>query len=397
MFCIFCYGCDKEEQVIFDQPDVNSMGQGMPDFTYELQKPHLILDINGYCNGDSKIIYIEGDVSGQKYYILDSESEEIKYEGVFYILDGTDNQVCYGDFSSLDESGTYIAYNPKYGYSYEFVIADQAYTDLYKSVYEQLKNKKSDSILDKSYRLAMLMLSGEIYSDSFTDWAYINIEQNKLLEDANKILLSSANISNYSEVLGLAGMLAQYGKLYYDFDEEEADISTETAKLLYDRVMSEEADVSDDTHYYALTQLYRATGNTSYRDAIGDPNNWTSGDFTFLADMSYIMSEHPNDYDKCYEVLTNILDEASKTAEDVSADNFINEFDDDKVYAQLDSLLTLGVADYAFSRNGYSAIRRKYVHYICGCNRQMRDILSDADENIKDLRTLSKIVFVMGI
>jgi len=400
-FSVALMACGKEEPVAeaFPTPEISNMGYEDHEFEYQEQKPLLVLDSMGYGIGESKILYVPGNVENRLFNIVNTDTKETVFQGRLYRLSNCDETVCYGDFSQYDISGRYVAYLEGLGYSYEFRIGDDIYSSLYDTLYDMLKEKaqgEKPDIADECYMLSVLMLSSEIYGNNQTDWVFIDKEIEKLSQEVAKQIVDEAiGYSDY-ELCCLTGALAQYGDLYFDLNEEKALSITEVARQLY-----ESRDLSNnqqDINYYALTHLYSATGDEQYLLRV-DEGQWQYGDFTFLADMAYIMTERKIDFDRCDNLLKQYLDRDAEIFDrnDTIGESFSKEINGEELEHAIDELMVLGIEDYAYSGNENEIIRRNLLHYICGCNKDAENLLKSEEYGMNDLRLLSKLIFIMGI
>ena len=391
-------GCGNEEIVeeATPTPQISSMGVEETSFEYQEQKPYLVIDAMGYGNDESKILYVDGDVAGETFSIINTENGSTEFEGIMYNMKVGEKMICYGDFSAFDKSGQYVAYMNKYGYSYEFSIGSDTYTNLYNAIYEKMKNHESNSIEDRCYMLTVLMLSSELYGENYTDWVYIVKEVDEIGNMIAKELENDSLAYSDDEICCLAGMLAKYGAVYYDINEQKAMEKTEIAKQLY--ATRELSQKLSDINYYALIHLYSATGDGKYLSRVNE-KQWESGDFTFFADMEYIMTDQRTDYSKCEQILDNYLDRDAEIfgRNDTIGESFVKDISDEELLSAIDELMVLGVEDYVYSRNENEIIRRNFIHYLCGCNIQAQNLLDQKGSGLDNERVLAKLIFIMGI
>lgn len=390
-------GCGKETVVeeAIPTPQISSMGIEETSFDYQEQKPFLVIDANGYAGDESKILYVDREVAGDTFSIINTEDGNAVFEGTMYNMKVGDEQICYGDFSQFKTAGRYVAYLEKYGYSYEFCIGSDTFTNLYNEIYEKLKSSENTCIEDKCYMLTVLMLSSELYGENFTDWVYIVKSVDEISREVNDKLENENIAYSNREICCLTGMLAKFGAVYYDINETKALEKTDIARRLYETV-DNSSNLSDVNHY-ALIHLYAATGEEAYLTQVNEMQ-WKSGDFTFFADLQYIMTDFATNYSKCEQILNNYLDRDAEMfgRNDTISESFVKEIEETELLSAIDELMVLGLEDYAYSRNENEIIRRNFIHYICGCNKKAENLLETKDSCLNDVKVLSKLIFIMG-
>lgn len=399
--CMLLCACDSGDKTsaVMEETPIFSMGVEMAEFEYAEQKPHLIVS-REFSSTEQKVVYADCSMSGQQFSVIDGSTSQEVYTGVFYSLSDSTDTACVGDFSEVDASGDYRIWNENCGYSYEFTISDNAYRELYENAYTRLEDMECENIEDCCYRISYMMLSSEIYKDSYIDWVYINKQRDELEKYVKSNYFDSEgdiiedDIKDDSEKLVIAGTLAQFSSLYMDLDEEKALETANLAVSLYESCNDKEN--TEDRRYFALSYLYRATGNNEYRRIL-ESTTWTEGELIFLADMGYIMSVNPNDYKKCTDMLNSYIEKAKEIAiKHNSRVYFTEDTDNGRIKEELNELSLLGIADYALAGTEYKGIRRDFVRYIGGCNKEALDMITTSEDYRDDIKTMAKIIFVMG-
>lgn len=387
-------GANEEETPIF------GLGVEETSFEYEEQKPHLIVS-SGYDTYEQKIVYADSSMSGQQFSVVADETGEVVYTGEFYSLSDAGDTACVGDFSEVVRSGSYLIWNKNCGYSYSFDISPNAYELFYEQAYTRLEEMECNNIEERCSRISYAMLSSEIYEDSYIDWVFINQERNELEKYIKRTYLDTdgniiePNVADDYEKWIVAGTLAQYGSLYMDLDEEKAVWSIQLAENLYDSCI--DVNSYNDGRYFALAYLYRATGDSKYRNILEKTKDWEDGKHSFLADMGYIMSVYPNDYTRCEKILNGYLERAKNISiEHNSRVYFEEKTDSEKINDELDDLMVLCIADYALAGSEYKGIRRDYVRFVGGCNNASLDMITSPNQHINSIETMAKLIFVMG-
>ena len=135
-------GCGSVSELSFDTLQVGSEGEEIttlglsPEFDYEVPEslPSILVNQVGYACQSDKTALFQGDRIPDTFSVVDAESRQVVYSGQIEQrenAEGTDEQICYGDFTELETAGTYYIQAAKIGQSYTFVIGDNPYGELY--------------------------------------------------------------------------------------------------------------------------------------------------------------------------------------------------------------------------------------------------------------------------
>ena len=93
------------------------------------------LNQTGYQPKDPKVFFIDGTMS-TTFKIYNAKTYDVVYEGEVQgpiKSVGTGSEITYGDFTALEEPGTYFVHTSSSGKSYNFTIADDVYNDALKA------------------------------------------------------------------------------------------------------------------------------------------------------------------------------------------------------------------------------------------------------------------------
>ena len=156
--------------------DIATLGY-VPQFDYESSR--VTIDKVGYLPSGKKVIYIEGTDLDRGFSLIDTDTDEAVYTGRLRkvsdsVSAGSDLKELYiGDFTEFNMAGSYRIYQADVGYSYEFDIDRNCHSELYDDIYKTIANAKYMQTGALVYTLANLMLTHEIYEESYTNDAFI--------------------------------------------------------------------------------------------------------------------------------------------------------------------------------------------------------------------------------
>lgn len=113
--------------------------------------PSININQLGYRTDDSKLAIFRDSSLDEKFDVVNVETGETIYTGD--VIDSVETEsagevVAYGDFSSIKEPGTYKLVAANSGESYEFIISDEVYDDIFEDVVKMLFLQRCGSELE---------------------------------------------------------------------------------------------------------------------------------------------------------------------------------------------------------------------------------------------------------
>lgn len=350
--------------------------EGTPIVEYSVPHmlPNVLVDTRGYTAECEKRAAVKGRELPQTFRLLDAETGEEVYSGrlekVVYNeeLGLYTGQACFDEY---DTEGTYYLECDMVGQSYRFGIEDAMYTELFRETYDLMVEACKDHSLEVSDAMALLV-AYEWYGRVFPD------EDGDQIPDVLKTLQSWIS---YMEESGseetdnalYAAFLAKFSYNFQKFDQAYATDCLRRASTVFGQVqttLSRDADA-----FFALTELYRATGLDTYRNQISDYKSFFENNGSYMEEfsylcgtMTYMSTRQKVDMELCalfMTSLTNRGEEISKRYEDmihpVLARN--NGADD-----LLKSAMELSCANYVLNTYQYTQITEEFLHYLMGQN-----------------------------
>ena len=418
------------------------------EYDYTEQRPLITTDRVGYIPTGKKVIYIEGTDPVKEFCIVNADNDNVVYEGHLHriseekTLDGkigenASTAIYIGDFSEFTSEGSYRAFQPDVGYSYEFEISPGNYHAMYMEAYKTVTDAEYIQTSALIYTLGNLMLTKEIYGNAYSNDAFIKggievlmaqqhprtgavyqdlqtadtlaLIEEELKSPATATIQTDSMIS-LSATAELAGVLAQYYFNYIDVDQVSAQTALRAAGKAYNYIDRFKDGVSSDSLYFAASELYRATGQFRYKKAIADydliPEQtriYSGYDYTMLADVAYLSSRYKTDYVRCEEMMGRYSDLASEISKSSSKQSYYVQSDIDKISESelLHNMMTLGLVSYVLSGREYASIQSNYLHYLFGINKDMTNyytepMIEGALPLNTDIISLTKLIFILA-
>lgn len=271
--------------------------------------PGILVNSDGYQAKSEKRAVFWGNDSADTFEIRKKDNDATVFAGP--ISWEKDKKLGYGDFSRFSEDGEYYIFCPVLGSSRSFLIKSKYLGETFDSLVDQIKEKarSNEAAIDE---IAELLLLYEWYPELFGD------------EDANKIPDVLEFVAGWSEReeaadLRTAAVLAKFSFLYKGYDVKLATRILNKASGIYDQNGNGAGEDSD--RFFALTELYRATGLFKFRQAIEDYDTFFSKNTDYLkydgylfGTMTYITTHQKISMDLCQNLLNDMNARAQEKA-----------------------------------------------------------------------------------
>lgn len=346
------------------------------DYSVPRALPNVLVDVRGYTAECEKRAAVKGHELPESFRLIDAETGEEVYNGRLEKITYNEELELYTGFACFDDyttEGTYYLECDMVGQSYRFGIEDSMYTELFREVYDLRMEACQDHTLTIPDAMSLLV-TYEWYSEVFPD-------ENG--DDTPDVLRALQSWISFMEDSGpdagdealYAAFLAKFSYNYQKFDSVYATDCLRRASTVFGQVqttLSRDADA-----FFALTELYRATGLYTYRNQIIDYKSFFENNGSYLEEtsylcgtMTYMSTRQKVDVELCalfMNNLTNRGEEISNRYEDmihpVAARN--NGADD-----LLKSAVELSCANYVLNSYQYTQITEEFLHYLMGQNAE---------------------------
>ena len=340
-----CSACRKVgerpsgEEIVTEQVFQGMCGQDY-EIAYELavQYPKILVNRAGYqTNADKTALFLTDELS-DIYYIKESETNRIVYQGTmeptdYRSSDGT--PICFADFSDYCTEGTYRIENGTLGESYSFIIGDALCTQLLSEMIQDyttwFKPAKTQDTVSIITQLSYLLMSYELYSSQYRDGVLDTYSKNEIpdiLELIKKYADWFLDLQNgdltLNERVCSAGFLANFSQIYNLYDNSYARKCSIQAESLMKLLTEEELQEADTgILYYAYVMNYVKTGYAKYRNPIhtilaermeqGSTNG--NENYILLGDLAYLTTKRSVQVEYCNTIMNSIMEHAEEASE----------------------------------------------------------------------------------
>ena len=375
-----------------------------PDYKDTESVPGICVNRLGYITKSDKIAVFYGEELPQEFHVVKADTEEVVFAD--YLRDKGYNEVQqeyngYGDFSEVQESGTYYIEAPILGRSCSFRIGDDLYQDVLKEACSSYDRKPCD--------MAVALLAYELNPDVFTDDTGISESGNEVPDILDEIRYEteqmlqmqdeetgavSADMNGEEEREEACAMvLAKFSYLYQYYDTEFATECLKAADRAwaYADLRAEEdmqASKEDGWKLAAAAELYRASGRQNFHDYVSEYFQ----EYGYAAEpelpvllgyVTYISTRQPVELSFCKEItraLTESADEAAEGAGDLLMENQEGSIDGNCRELLEDSMYLILVNHMITSRE-YEIVAENILHYLMGRNVQSVSCIGDVEKN----------------
>lgn len=259
-------------------------------------------------------------------------------------------------------------------------------------------NEIPDILDEAAYEAAWLLKmqeasTGGVYEAALTEGA----------EDGNPMLMNVVVSPVTMEATGsFAAALARFASLFRTYDEELATQCVQASDKAF-RLCRAAKEGAVGKSYRAACELYRATGDARYKDAIDEylkdasliENIAVDAD-CFYAAVAYLSTSGEVDRNACARMMDVLMDGARTIAEEASASSYRVAAEDadaavadgetgaDETVARasavLDEMRLLAVVNHILYNYEYQTMIEDHAHYLMGRNERAVNYVTDASE-----------------
>ena len=347
------------------------------DYVVPTGLPSVMTDLTGYSRCSEKYAYLRFSEEAGKtdfFRIRNMDLDRIVYEGAFEPAKGND-LLLKADFSDIEMAGRYRLECDIYGCSEEFTISDGKYesqaAEMSVLVREECRDLSAspETVLDflQAYEWYGANAGGDDENGSI-----ISDAPDELLAVRDWISGKDKSDSDPGDAVVYAAILAKFSFLYKDYDSALATECLQKASSIFSQ--STGALRSDPDYFRALTELYRASGESVYYESLSNYKDYFSSNDAFLNDgymygaMTYIVTRQVVDKELCDMLVNAILSKAQSI-------NSRKREITDPMYSQTDGpsemtdyLRTLMCANYILKGYEYDRTIQLMMHFLSGLN-----------------------------
>lgn len=356
------------------------------DYLVPQTLPGVLTDRRGYAVRDVKKAFVTGRELPETFAVVNAETGETAYYGTVrekaYNAE-LERYVGYLDFSRVKEPGSYYVECDMIGQSYRFEIKERFYPELFQENYrETLKACEGGSL---SVRGAIRFLGayewcGEIFPDQ---------NRNSIPDVLEKlqgwVTYMEENGAGAGQEALYAAFLAKFSYNYKDYNYQYATECLKRAATVFGQAT--DAPDGDADSFYALTELFRATGLNTYRNRIAEYKGAFEDDRTYLeqesylyGSMTYLMTRQKVDAELCEVFMYTVMNKGEEIIEQywnmVSPAAWGTVSPDDLMKYAAD----LSCANHILNNYQYTNVIEEFLHYFMGRNPESVNFYENAED-----------------
>lgn len=368
------------------------------DYVLPQMQPNILIDYHGYQIGSEKEAVVKGASLPTQFQVIDKETKEVVYSGdltqVTYLEDGA-CYMGYINFTEFDKPGTYYLRCDQIGESLAFSIGKEIYQDLFLEQLTAMEAACDEGTISLD-GINQMLIAYEWYPDLFED------------EDGDEIPDALKRVSGWidrnaqsmtAEGDYLVAVLAKFSYLYQKFDRKYANQCLQMASNLQSQITNHKNADS----FYALAELYRASGLREYETQIREQASFFEASDSYLEQMgylygtmTYLVTRQDIDIDLCSILMANMMARAEEIAE-VHSDILHPLFPRNNGSQELTKKsFELACANYVMNNYQYNHVQEEFFHYMMGRNRDSLSLyqeLESKDSYLVLLAQLTNIYF----
>lgn len=338
------------------------------------QQPGVLADRRGYSVSDVKKAFVTGRELPETFALVDSATGDTVYYGSIKekAYDGDLMlYVGYADFSQVDKPSRYYLECDVVGQSYRFDIEEQFYPDLFQETYKEVIKTCESGNLPVPGAMRLLE-TYEWYGDLFPDQNRNDIPD--VLEKLRGwVTYTEENGAGAGEEALYAAFLAKFSYNYRNCDYQYATECLKRAATVFGEAPG--TKLKDADCFYALTELFRATGLNTYRgqileykDFFEDDNSYMEEESYLYGSMTYLATRQKVDSDLCETFMYNIMGRGEEIAEQYW--DMISPVPPGS--SQMEDLMKyvseLSCANFIWNNYQYTNIVEEFLHCFMGRN-----------------------------
>lgn len=366
----------------------------VPEYT-----PNILVDFEGYQADGEKQAAIKADELPKTFRLVDNTTKKVVYTGAVEEVSGqseSEQKMGYAEFSEFTQAGEYYLECDTYGRSYSFPIVENLYQKQFEELRDKVQEKcelgtvEVDEIID-------LLTAYEWYPDLFPD---------KDKDQVPDVFLSvvpwtqNLEIGEEEESVDVkkATALVKFSYLYQKFDRKYATTCLQRGSALYKQ--SQKNIHKDAESFFALTELYRATGQYTYRIQIEDYKSFFENNNSLLEEdeylygaMTYMVTRQKVNVELCNIFMKLIKDrgeEVSHGYHEMIHPILARNNGMDEILKRAGEIMFI---NYVLPSYQYNNILMECMHYLGGQNQKATNIYR-SEENTGCLLVLAQLASI---
>lgn len=379
-----------------------------PVLSYEVpvMLPGILVNQEGYVPKEKKVAVFRGESLPGQFLVVEEETGEAVFSGIVEsggYMESTGEYIGYGDFSEVQQQGSYHLECDVLGLSYSFSIGETCHREQLQTglrlLAEQTKELDSGDLLNVCRSAAALLLSCELYGQVHEDAAPEGEQPAVITQTKHyaELLLSwqeetdGAVRSETGELLAeetawVSATLAKFSYTYQKYDSLYATACLQAADRAWQCLDTGAVQqASPEVLFYAASELYRAAGQEQYHAALCELGQKLSANPANEAQaygtLTYASTKRQVDVELCGSLLGVLLNEAEAVAERAKENVFLvgGSVEEEDTGTVLWDALIVAAIDYVITNSEYATILQNYLSYFAGVNEQAYNYISGSE------------------
>ncbi len=374
-----CIGCGAAPQQAKDAPrtlPVSMESTPVLDYTAPVLTPNIMVNQSGYQTGGNNTAFLKGEKLPESFRVIESGSGDVVYtdsieQAVFDEELGVYTGFAdFGDFLGSREEMYYLECD-YIGKSYTFSIRPDGYRRLFLSLYTEICRDCESEEVSLNDVIALLV-AFERYSQIFPD------ENGDEVPDVMKVVREWTARLDYGQLDADQGSLyaACLAKFSYLYQKYDIDYATECLQLASTAFAQSQGTLQKDAEsFFALTELYRATGLYTYRNQILDYKTFFQSGSSLMEEngyldgaMTYMVTRQRVDVELCRLFMDALItrgEEISRRHDEMISPVDARNNGADDLLRQAEQI---ACANYVLNSYQYDWVLEEILHYLMGCN-----------------------------
>lgn len=375
-----CSGCGAHTETTTGEGH-HTVATGMEstpiiEYTVPKQTANVLVDRLGYSAVGEKEVAIKGKNLPKTFRLVNAETGDMVYEGEIEKVtyhNEPDLYLGYAVFEGYEEPGEYYVECDMVGRSYTFAIVEDLYKEMFREMSEKVMSRCADQTVSIS-EVASLLTAYEWYPDLFVD------SDGDEVPDVLELLLQwfetvERNGDIEKDAVMNAALLAKFSYVYQKYDKKYATTCLQKASAMFDK--NKDTMQKGAENFFALAELYRASGLVTYRNQIADYKSYFEKNTSFGREqeylygaMTYMVTRQKVDVDLCNVLLDTMMDrgeEISGQCEEITHPISAKNNGPEDILASASEIIFL---NYVLNSYQYCVNLQELLHYLGGRNMQ---------------------------
>lgn len=359
--------------------------------------PNVLVDRLGYQAVGEKEAAVKGKKLPEEFRLVNADTGEVVYQGRIEKAAYSSETGFYAGFAVFTEyekSGNYYLECDKVGRSYTFPIVSDLYIQLFEEQKEQVLIECAQQTADVP-EVTALLTAYEWYPELFGDEDGNEVPD--ILEKLSEWLKTRENNGeDVKDGVLNAALLAKFSYLYQKYDKKYATTCLQRASALFEKTQN--TMQKDAESFFALTELYRASGLFAYRKQIEEYKSYFENASNFgskreylYGAMTYMVTRQKVDVDLCNILLDKLMDrgeEISNRCGDMTHPVNAKNNGTDEILTCASEVLFV---DYVLNSYQYHQVLKEFLHYLGGRNLQSVAFYPDEEETAAYILLLAQL------